>query len=120
MLWRRALGTAILAMTLVLAPAVIGTGSRDLRSQMRRAGRRQLMNQIDAQRGHQPAAWATRSVEQHLENAQKRQRDMYLDLDSRMRRSSNGSADAVPKPDKAPVADTAPKRPCRCCARRCS
>ena len=50
-------------------------------------------------------------ISNSLENAQKRQRDMYLDLDTRMRRIEQvPNADTAPKHDKDAAAETAPKR----------
>src|SRR4249919_1782023 len=64
----------------------------------------QLMNQVEAQQAEISKLRGQLEVLSNgLENAQKRQRDMYLDLDTRMRRIEQpGSADAAPKLEKEP------------------
>ena len=104
MLWRRALGTAILvAMTLVLAPAVVSAQdpARPAQPDAKSRSVVELMNQIETLNADINRLRGQLEVlNNSLENAQKRQRDMYLDLDSRMRRIEQpGSADAAPRPE---------------------
>lgn len=66
----------------------------------------QLMNQIEAMSADLNRLRGQLEVLNNaLENAQRRQRDMYLDLDTRLRRLEQAAADAGAKGDAKSVAD---------------
>jgi tol-pal system protein YbgF len=71
----------------------------------------QLMNQVESlQADINKLRGQLEVLSNGLENAQKRQRDMYLDLDTRLRRIEQQSGDAARKEGQAPDLDERVKR----------
>ncbi len=72
----------------------------------------ELMNQVeDLQSEINRLRGQLEVLSNGLENAQKRQRDMYLDLDTRVRRIEQSAANAAPRADAAPPVSEAEARP---------
>ena len=72
----------------------------------------ELMNQVeDLQSEINRLRGQLEVLSNGLENAQKRQRDMYLDLDTRVRRIEQNAANAAPRAEAAPSASDAEARP---------
>jgi len=72
----------------------------------------ELMNQVeDLQSEINRLRGQLEVLSNGLENAQKRQRDMYLDLDTRVRRIEQSAANAAPRAEAAPSASDAEARP---------
>ena len=115
-LWRCSIGAAVFAATaLVLPPdearAQAQDPARPAHADPKTRGVIELMNQIETLNADLNRLRGQLEVlSNSLDNAQKRQRDMYLDLDTRLRRIEQAPSADLQKQEKDAAADATLKR----------
>ena len=99
------------SLLLLAAVAVAQPALSQAQADARNPGVIQLMNQVETLQAELNRLRGQLEVLSNgLENAQKRQRDMYLDLDTRLRRIEAQSGDAAHKEGQASELDARIKR----------
>jgi tol-pal system protein YbgF len=97
--------TVSLACTVLTGALALLPGAARAQADTRPPGVIQLMNQVETLNADLNRLRGQLEVLNNgLENAQRRQRDMYLDLDTRMRRLEQGGGEGAPKAEGKPAA----------------